>query len=122
MKDIRKITGNDGENRACTFLENNGYKIVARNFRKCQGEIDIIAVKNDVLVFVEVKTLPNGTSELLSHVLDKRKQKRIIKTSKCFLSIYRQYSNNYIRFDVIVMDMPGLPDIYHIENAFSEFL
>ena len=82
MKDTRKITGNDGENRACTFLENNGYKIVARNFRKCQGEIDIIAVKNDVLVFVEVKTLPNGTSELLSHVLDKRKQKRIIKTPK----------------------------------------
>mgnify|MGYP002514616454 FL=1 len=99
-----------------------GYEITARNFRVKQGEIDIIARKAETLVFVEVKTLPKGTPELLSHVLDVRKQKRIIKTSKCFLSIYRQYSNNYIRFDVIVVDMPGLPDIYHIENAFSEFL
>ncbi|MCR5494831.1 MAG: YraN family protein [Treponema sp.] len=122
MKDLRKITGNNGEDRACEFLLKSGYQIEARNFRTKTGEIDIIALKNETLVFVEVKTLPNGTSELLSHVLDARKRKRIVKTAKCFLSIYRQYSNNYIRFDVIVVDMPGFPDIYHIENAFSEFL
>lgn len=122
MKDLRKVTGNNGEDRACDFLLKSGYQIEARNFRTKTGEIDIIALKNETLVFVEVKTLPNGTSELLSHVLDARKRKRIVKTAKCFLSIYRQYSNNYIRFDVIVVDMPGFPDIYHIENAFSEFL
>lgn len=122
MKDLRKITGNNGEDRACEFLLKSGYQIEARNFRTKTGEIDIIALKNETLVFVEVKTLPNGTLELLSHVLDARKRKRIVKTAKCFLSIYRQYSNNYIRFDVIVVDMPGFPDIYHIENAFSEFL
>ena len=44
------------------------------------------------------------------------------KEEKYFVHKYRQYSNSYIRFDVIVVDMPGLPDIYHIENAFSEFL
>ena len=74
------------------------------------------------MVFVEVKTLPNGNAELLSHVLDIRKQKRIIKTAKCFLAIHRQYSNDFIRFDVIVNDMPGFPEVYHIENAFAEFL
>lgn len=118
----RKITGLEGENRACSFLEKNGYSVVARNYRIRQGEIDIIVQKENTLVFVEVKTLPQGYPELLLHVLSEKKQKRIIKTAKRFLSIYRQYSNNYIRFDVIVVDMPGFPPVYHIENAFAELL
>lgn len=100
----------------------NGYQLVERNFRTNQGEIDIIVEKENFIVFVEVKTLPKGNLEFLSHVLDSRKQKRIIKTAKRFLAINRQYSNSYIRFDVIVLDMPGLPQVYHIENAFAEIL
>ena len=118
----RKQTGDFGEEKACRYLAENGYSIIERNFRTRRGEIDIIAKKAGVLCFVEVKTLPNGNAELLAHVLDKRKQKRIIKTAKCFLAIHRQYSNDYIRFDVIVNDMPGFPEVYHIENAFAEFL
>lgn len=116
--DTRKKTGNKGEFEAAEYLIFNGYSVVTKNFRNSRGEIDIIALKDNIVVFVEVKTLPNGTKELLSHVLDKRKQQRIIKTAQCFLSIHRQYSNNYVRFDVIVIDMPGLPRFYHIENAF----
>lgn len=122
MQDNRKKVGNSGEDKACAFFLEKGYEILERNFRTNQGEIDIIVYKDQTVTFVEVKTLPNGTPELLSHVLNTRKQKRIIKTAKCFLSIHRQYSNDLIRFDVIVMDMPGLPDIYHIENAFAETL
>ena len=120
--DSRKQIGNDGESRARSFLIENGYSILGQNFRTNQGEIDIIAFKGETIVFVEVKTLPNGNAELLSHVLDSRKQKRIIKTAKRYLAIHRQYSNSYIRFDVIVLDMPGLPEIYHVENAFAELL
>ena len=122
MKDTRKITGQCGEDRAADFLTAHGFSILTRNWRTKSGEIDIIAYINDTLVFVEVKTLPHGSSEILAHVLDSRKQKRIIETSKRFLSINRQYSNNYIRYDVIVVDMPGMPTVYHIENAFSELL
>lgn len=118
--DTRKQTGDSGEDKACAFLVKNGYSILERNYRTRQGEIDIIVQKGNFLVFVEVKTLPNGNSELLSHVLNSRKQKRIIKTAKCFLAIHRQYSNSYIRFDVIVLDTPGFPEVYHIENAFAE--
>ncbi len=120
--DKRKQTGNSGEKRAAEFLVRNGYEIVVRNFRTNQGEIDIIVKKGEYIVFVEVKTLPKGNFEFLSHVLDGRKQKRIVKTAKRFLAINRQYSNSYIRFDVIVLDMPGLPQVYHIENAFAELL
>jgi len=120
--DFRKQTGNDGEKRAASWLIKNGYSILEQNFRSGQGEIDIIALKEDFVVFVEVKTLPQGNPELLSGVLNFRKQKRIIKTAKRFLTIHRQYSNSYIRFDVIVVDMPGFPEVYHIENAFAELL
>lgn len=50
--------GNLGENLACEYLVNNGYKIINRNFRKPWGEIDIIAKSSDkTLVFIEVKTM-----------------------------------------------------------------
>lgn len=122
MNDNRKSIGDIGENRAAIFLKNAGYVVLDQKFRTKSGEIDIICFKDNTLVFVEVKTLPNGNVDLLSHVLDKRKQKRIINTAKRFLIIHRQYSNSYIRFDVIVLDMPGLPQVYHIENAFAELL
>ena len=117
-----KITGNAGENKAAEYLEEHGFTIISRNFRTKGGEIDIIALKDDVVVFVEVKSLPNGTPELLQTELNSRKLQRIVKSSKCFLLKHRQYSNSYIRYDVIVIDMPGYPKAYHIENAFTELL
>ena len=115
-----KIRGEEGENRACNYLLSKGYAIIERNWRTKGGEIDIIAYKNDIIVFVEVKTLPNGTSDMIQRELNYQKRERILKTSKRFLLNHRQYSNSYIRFDVIVIDMPGLEPVYHIENAFSE--
>lgn len=115
-----KNVGNGGEQRASDFLLKNGYEIIERNWRTKDGEIDIIATKAQVLVFVEVKTLPNATSDMLEKVLNEEKQQRIIKTAKCFLINHRQYSNSLIRFDVIVLDMQNLPPVYHIENAFYE--
>lgn len=117
-----KIIGNKGEEKAAFYLENHGYNILYKNWRTNFGEIDIIAEKEDKIVFVEVKSLPNGNLDLLAKVLNKNKQSRIIKTSKCFLLNHRQYSNSYIRYDVIVIDMPGMPEVYHIENAFMELL
>ena len=114
--------GNSGEDKAADFLSAQGYQIVERNWRTRRGEIDIIAHKDDILVFAEVKTLPSGDPEVLARELDGRKQKRIIETAKFFLAKYRQYNNSKIRFDVLVVDMPGLDTVYHIANAFSELV
>ncbi len=84
------------------------------------GEIDIVAHKDGYLVFVEVKTLPNGNPEILSHELNRNKQLKIIKTAKFYVQMHREYSKDYIRFDVLALDVPGLESIYHIEDAFSE--
>ena len=115
-----KSIGNEGENRAAAYLVSKGFEIIERNWRTNRGEIDIIAEKAETLVFVEVKTLPQATSDMLSSVLNRQKLQRILKTSKRFLLNHRQYSNSYIRYDVIVLDMQGLPEVYHIENAFME--
>ena len=117
-----KITGNAGESKAADYLIEQGYSIIERNYRTNGGEIDIIAYKEKILVFVEVKSLPNGSPELLHTELNRGKLQRIVKTSKRFLLKHRQYSNSYVRYDVIVIDMPGYPVVYHIENAFTELL
>jgi len=116
----KKIIGNSGEDKAADFLSLNGYEIIERNWRTRRGEIDIIAKKEDILVFAEVKTLPSGGLETLSHELNLRKQKRIIETAKFFLAKYRQYNKDKIRFDVLVVDMPGFDPVYHIADAFLE--
>lgn len=114
--------GREGENRAENYLKEQGYGIVYRNWRTRRGEIDIIAEKDETLVFAEVKTLPASTLETVEHVLGGIKQKKIIETAKCFLLENRQYSNSYIRFDVLIVDVPFYPPVYHIKNAFSEFV
>ena len=123
MKDESTVKiGRDGEDKASKCLESLGYKIVARNFKRRGGELDIIAKDGEILVIAEVKTLPSGNIETLSHELNLRKQKRIIETSKRFIEINRQYNDSIIRFDVLVIDMPGFPDVYHIKDAFSELV
>ena len=119
-KQEAKQRGIDGEQRAVDYLISKNYKILHRNWRTKLGEIDIIATIDDTIVFVEVKTLPSGNLETLEHILGEIKQKRIAETTKCFLNLYRQYNDRYIRFYVIVIDMPGFDSVYHLENAFSE--
>ena len=113
-------TGLDGERRAADFYEKNGYQIVGRNFRTRFGEIDLIAQKGETLVFSEVKALPSGNPEILAEELGQRKRRKIVETAKYFLKNHRQYSNKLIRFDAVVIDMPGFESVRLIENAFSE--
>lgn len=120
IKKSTKECGDCGEQIACDFLENDNYTIIARNWRKRIGEIDIIAIKNNILIFFEVKTLSHTTTDTLEIILGKIKQKKIIQTAKLFLQNNRQYIESYIRFDVLVVDMPGYPPVYHIEDAFRE--
>lgn len=115
----KKKLGLQGEEKAIRYLIEKGYTVVARNWQKSFGELDIVASKDNFLVFIEVKTLPNGNAETLAKELSLTKQQKIARTAKCFLSEYRQYNYEYIRFDVIVVDMPEYGPIFHIENAFQ---
>jgi putative endonuclease len=111
--------GRKGEDQAVQFLIDKGFQIIERNFRSSFGEIDIICLDNDILIFIEVKAWSSFGLEQLERGINNRKQKRIIETAKYFLSIHRKYMSMVVRFDVIFIGAEG---ITHYISAFTEDL
>ena len=109
--------GRTGENTAVLFLENKGMKIIGRNFRYRGGEVDIIALEGETLVFAEVKTWSRYGIEALEQSLNEKKQRRIIETAKYFLTGHREYRYMAVRFDVVFITAQG---ITHLASAFME--
>jgi len=109
--------GKVGEEKAAAALEAAGMKIINKNYRSKTGEIDIIALDSETVVFVEVKAWSALGMENLQYSIDNKKQNKIIKTAKFFLSENRKYSNMAIRFDVIFVKNNSL---IHLASAFTE--
>jgi len=106
-----------GEAAAAVFLEEKGMQIIERNFRSYRGEVDIIALDGETVVFAEVKTWSAYGIDALEHAMDAKKQHKIIETSKYFLSLHRKYRYMTVRFDVVFVT-PG--KITHLTSAFME--
>jgi putative endonuclease len=113
----RSALGKEGEDRAAGALVAAGMGIIARNFRCQAGEIDIIALDGDTLVFAEVKAWSAYGIENLAYSISPKKQHRIIETAKYFLSVNRQYYGRAIRFDVVFVDKEA---VTHLASAFME--
>ena len=109
--------GRAGEAAAALFLEEKGMRILEKNFRSRLGEIDIVAIDKDVIVFAEVKNWLSYGIDALEQSLNIKKQHKIIETSKYFLSLHREYRYMAIRFDVIFIAPQG---ITHLASAFTE--
>jgi putative endonuclease len=109
--------GKEGEEQAAAALEAAGMEIIARNIRCKRGEIDIVAKDGETIVFVEVKSWSAYGLEDLQYGIDPRKQRKIIKTAKFFLSENRKYSNMAIRFDVVFVNKSS---VTHLASAFTE--
>ena len=109
--------GRKGEERAIDVLVAAGMDIIARNFRCQTGEIDVIALDGETLVFAEVKAWSVYGIENLSYSVSPKKQRRIIETAKYFLSMNRQYYGRAIRFDVVFV---GKEAVTHLASAFME--
>jgi putative endonuclease len=113
--------GKWGETIAREYLEKKKYKIISTNWRAERGDIDIIAIDNSCLVFVEVKsgyTEKFGPPELrITH----GKKRQLYKLASLFLEKMQdsEIKNDSYRFDAVIVD--GYPDnfkIRHYENAF----
>ena len=108
-----------GEDLACDFLKKQGYKILERNFRIRGGEIDIIAIDKDTLVYVEVKTRSSNYFGRPEESVTPRKLKFLERSAK-FYRINRKYLKlpNLERIDVITVDSSSaVPQINLIRNA-----
>ncbi len=111
--------GNSAESFACDYLERNGYQIIRRNFRVSGGEIDIIAVKDNFVCFVEIKFRTNGSG--LETAIDRKKQRRIVKSAEQF--IRKTGCKLQPRFDaafVSAYDGESM-SLEYIPNAFDGF-
>ena len=106
-------TGWLGETRAALYLRMHGMKLIARRFRAAHGEIDLIARDGGTLVFVEVKTRPNGRLDDGLRAVNADKRKHIRWAARVYLN-----GNSWtgpVRFDVIEISAAGLR---HVKNAF----
>jgi len=92
--------GKCGEEIAVDFLKEQGYKIIARNYKSRFGEIDIIARDKDTLCFVEVKTRHSDKYGLPEEAVTRLKQRQIAKSALSFLKA-RALLDKKARFDVV---------------------
>ena len=118
MKSKKRSIGDFGEDIASKYLEKKGYQILERNFLKSFGEIDIIAIKDDILTFVEVKTRKNDNFKPASLDVDYYKQERIKKTAQAYL-IEKDLDDFLISFDVCEVYLEEKM-IHYIKNAFGD--
>jgi|SRR6187397_1907403 putative endonuclease len=117
----RPVTGRRAEGLAAAHLESAGLRIVARNWRRPEGELDIVADDAGTCVFVEVRS---RTGEMHGHALEAvtpRKRARVVRAARLYLDAETPAATGF-RFDVVAVtfwDDGREPDIVHIPNAFE---
>ncbi|GAB4040442.1 YraN family protein [Spirosoma jeollabukense] len=110
-------TGKQGELEAVQYLQQKGYEIMTRNYRYQHAEIDLIAKKGKLLVFVEVKTRTNLSYGNPEEFVSYTKAKLVMKAAENYI-----FANDWlhdIRFDIVAVTLAGNElRINHIEDAF----
>ncbi len=112
--------GRLGEQLAAKYLIDNGYLILDQNYRTKLGELDIIANKDHVIIFIEVKTRTSNTFGTPSESVNYKKQKTIQKLSQQYI-LHKKLNHEFwiYRYDVIEVRIINKKyKIDHITNAF----
>lgn len=117
----RKQLGNRGELEAALFLERLGYKILHRQLRGRFGELDLVALDGETIVFVEVKTRASTAVGHPTESITTSKQSHMTKAALEFLK-KKCWLNRRCRFDVVAIVWPKdgqAPQIQHYLGAFE---
>jgi putative endonuclease len=118
MSSYRQTIGQWGEEVAVDYLTAKGYSILARNVHYAHGEIDIVAKKDDLLVFVEVKTRRSHSFAYPEDAVTHRKQAFMLSAAEDYLQKHPDSGENW-QFDVIAVEGTpgGKAKIEHFENV-----
>lgn len=116
MKTPAQHTGQSGEDLAAQFLEKKGYEIISRNYRYRRAEVDLIARKAQLLVFVEVKTRRGAAFGNPEDFVDSKKAALVIEAADHYIHQHNWQGN--IRFDIIAILTSPKIDIQHLQDAF----
>lgn len=126
----RRRLGDFGERKAARYLRFRGYRILERNYIGKHGEIDIIARKNNIVAFVEVKTRNTASLSLYearpAASVTPEKQRRLIRIADEYARRTHKPTQCWMRMDIVEVytttDKKGnskVEKIKHIENAFT---
>lgn len=112
--------GQRAEAIAARRLEEQGYVILARNWRRPQGELDLVASIEGLCVFVEVRSRTGTDRGHALETVDARKRSRVLRAARMYIDEERPQAAVF-RFDVIAVTFSldeSPPDVIHIEDAF----
>ena len=107
---MSRAKGNIAEDKACTFLDENGFVIIERNFYSRFGEIDVIATKDEVLHFIEVKSGLDYESAIQN--ITKSKLSKLIKTGDTFIK--KNKLNLHFTYDAIIITPKSIDFVENI--------
>ncbi|MCC5931980.1 MAG: YraN family protein [Cyclobacteriaceae bacterium] len=110
-------SGQEGERLAAEYLQKNGFFIRETNYRAGKSEIDIIATKGELLVFVEVKLRKNADFGYPEEAVNEKKWEKITEGAEVYLE--KCGWQGMIRFDIISILRGSSSEITHIEDAFG---
>lgn len=115
--DKRRQTGQRGEDIAASYLTEKGYRIITRNWRCPVGELDLVMMDKETLVFVEVRTRSGLRFGSAEESITPAKQARLIELAQTYLQENGGLSPAW-RIDVVAIQLGSrLPEVKHIENA-----
>ncbi len=132
MPDLNKVSpspintantiGSEIESQVYAYLQKQGFKLVHRNFRCRLGEIDLIGLHQNQLLFIEVRFRRNAAYGGAAASVNLRKQQKLIKAARFFLLKYPKMANCACRFDVVAVTLKHEAnyklEIDWIQNAF----
>lgn len=106
------------ERAACTALEQDGWTVLAQRLRTAAGEIDIVAERDGLLAFIEVKARPDLATAATA--LGPRQRARLLAAGEIALADYPDWGRSGVRFDVLLVDNAGrvrrIADAFRLEG------
>jgi putative endonuclease len=113
----RKEIGNQGEVLAIKYLEQEGYQLIERNFRIGRGEIDVIMVRQELLVFAEVKTCSYHRRLVVEEKVSWYQRQKIRQTAYRYLN--EKHWTGEVRFDVLMVYLGEGITVQHFKGFFG---
>lgn len=101
-----KTLGDRYEQCTCDWLLARGWQLIARNYRCKPGEIDIVALDSETLVFIEVRARRKSRYPSAAATVNAQKQRRLLLAGQHFLQRYPQWRERPCRFDVVTFEPP----------------
>ena len=116
----RRALGDFGERVAAAHLEAKGYRVIARNFREPEAEMDIVARDGGELVFVEVRTRQGGERGLAALSVGPRKAAKVLRAAAWYVERHPELAELPMRVDVVTVELARdgkLREVTHYEDA-----